>query len=413
MGGMSAEQIYNNFKNGAGTKALESFAEVLVQLRRSYEDRAMAIKKIQERMESGWTGDAGMAAVSGAGPLVPALQESAANMDRTFMSVTNQAQAWNQTANSVEPVPPVPEKPSWWDNAITLGGASDNYEKSLAEHNRAAQHNVDVMKRYEAMTSANQDFPRSYTTLSPSGVPIKIETTSPSAVSTDVSATPEVRGAASGAPAGAGAATGAAPVVGAAPYPGRPGAGPIPGGGGAPVQPNVPSGSGGTATPTPGYAGAAPVGVAPGQGQDTNRRNTNKPGAARTGTNTGRAGSRLYGGGRGATPIAGGQGGQGGAGARIAAGDAPRGGNLGAAPRATGTGPIGGAAAALSDAGRGAVGGAAARGAGMAPMGAPGAGRGQGDEDKEHQRASYLQENDPDEAFIGDLGKTAPPVIGQ
>ena len=58
MGGMSAEQIYNNFKNGAGTKALESFAEVLVQLRRSYEDRAMAIEKIQERMESGWTGDA-------------------------------------------------------------------------------------------------------------------------------------------------------------------------------------------------------------------------------------------------------------------------------------------------------------------------------------------------------------------
>jgi hypothetical protein len=37
---------------------LESFVEVLVQLRRSYEDRAMAIEKIQERMESGWTGDA-------------------------------------------------------------------------------------------------------------------------------------------------------------------------------------------------------------------------------------------------------------------------------------------------------------------------------------------------------------------
>ncbi|MEY7972728.1 hypothetical protein AB8O38_12085 [Saccharomonospora xinjiangensis] len=67
--------------------------------------------------------------------------------------------------------------------------------------------------------------------------------------------------------------------------------------------------------------------------------------------------------------------------------------------------PLGGASA-------GSSGGAGTRGAGMAPMGAAG-GRGQGDEDKEHQRASYLQENDPDEAFIGDLGKTAPPVIGQ
>ncbi len=58
MYGLTGSLIYANFKNGAGTSGLESFAEVLVQLRRSYEDRAMAIKKIQERMESGWTGDA-------------------------------------------------------------------------------------------------------------------------------------------------------------------------------------------------------------------------------------------------------------------------------------------------------------------------------------------------------------------
>lgn len=333
-------------------------------------------------------------------------------MERTFASVSKQAQAWNQTANSVEPVPPAPEKPNWWDNAITLGGASDNYEKGLAEHNRAAQHNVDVMKKYEAVTSANQQFPRAYTTLTPSGVPIKIDTTAPSAVSTDVSATPEVRSAAGGAPAGSGPSTGAAPIVGTAPYPGRAGgSGPVPGGG-APVQPNAPAGGGGGATPAPGYA-AAPIGG--GQGQDTNRRGSAKPGAKpgttpRTGANTGRAGSRLYGGG-GAASTTGGQGGQGGAGARVAGGDAAARGGVAGTPRATGTGPIGGAAAALGDPARGAAGGA--RGAGMAPMGAAGAGRGQGDEDKEHQRASYLQENDPDEAFIGDLGKTAPPVIGQ
>ncbi len=50
---------------------------------------------------------------------------------------------------------------------------------------------------------------------------------------------------------------------------------------------------------------------------------------------------------------------------------------------------------------------------GAAPMGAGGAGKGQGDDETEHQRASYLQENDPDEVFLGDLGKTAPPVIGE
>lgn len=94
MGGLTGSFIYANFKNGQGTGGLESFADVLVKLRQSYEDRAIAIKQIQERMESGWTGAAGAAAVSGAGPLVPALQESAENMERTFASVSKQAQAW-------------------------------------------------------------------------------------------------------------------------------------------------------------------------------------------------------------------------------------------------------------------------------------------------------------------------------
>ena len=63
MGGLAGSFIYANFKNGQGTGGLESFADVLVKLRRSYEDRAIAIKQIQERMESGWTGAAGAVAV--------------------------------------------------------------------------------------------------------------------------------------------------------------------------------------------------------------------------------------------------------------------------------------------------------------------------------------------------------------
>jgi hypothetical protein len=44
-------------------------------------------------------------------------------------------------------------------------------------------------------------------------------------------------------------------------------------------------------------------------------------------------------------------------------------------------------------------------------MGGAGAGRGQGDEDTEHQLPSYLLEPDPDEVF-GTDEMTAPPVIG-
>ncbi|MQA10729.1 MAG: hypothetical protein GEU98_19680, partial [Pseudonocardiaceae bacterium] len=59
----------------------------------------------------------------------------------------------------------------------------------------------------------------------------------------------------------------------------------------------------------------------------------------------------------------------------------------------------------------GAAGSAAGRGGGM-PMGAAGAGRGQGGEDDEHQRASFLVEDDPHGIF-GTDEKTAPPVIGE
>ncbi|MCE7001643.1 hypothetical protein LWC34_02125 [Kibdelosporangium philippinense] len=49
-------------------------------------------------------------------------------------------------------------------------------------------------------------------------------------------------------------------------------------------------------------------------------------------------------------------------------------------------------------------------GPGGMPVGA-GAGKGSGGEDEEHQRASFLQEPDPDSVF-GTDEVTAPPVIG-
>jgi hypothetical protein len=95
--------------------------------------------------------------------------------------------------------------------------------------------------------------------------------------------------------------------------------------------------------------------------------------------------------------------GGGGAGAGGAAGP-----GTGAATGAKPMGPVGagpGGAAAPGAA-------SAARGAGMgAPMGA-GAGKGgQGSEDAEHQRPTYLVEADPDDVF-GTSQRTAPPVIG-
>jgi hypothetical protein len=72
-------------------------------------------------------------------------------------------------------------------------------------------------------------------------------------------------------------------------------------------------------------------------------------------------------------------------------------------------GGAGGAFAAEGGAMRGGA-GAGGRGAGgMMPMGGQ---RGEGEEDGEHQRPSFLVEGDPDAVFGTDQA-TAPPVIGE
>lgn len=109
--------------------------------------------------------------------------------------------------------------------------------------------------------------------------------------------------------------------------------------------------------------------------------------------------------GAGAGRGAGGMGGARGAGAGMGAGG-KAGGGMGAGGRA-GMGGLG------AGAGSGAAAGAGGRGAGG---GAPGAGagagqRGQGDEDNEHERPSWLEEQE--DIWMDDMPKTAPPVFGE
>ncbi|WP_190822233.1 hypothetical protein [Saccharopolyspora pogona] len=82
-------------------------------------------------------------------------------------------------------------------------------------------------------------------------------------------------------------------------------------------------------------------------------------------------------------------------------------GQLGAGGRAAVGGLGSGTGAGGSAAGAGARGGSAG-----APGGAGGAGRGkpQGEEDQEHERPSWLLEDD--DVFTNDMERTAPPVFG-
>jgi hypothetical protein len=140
-------------------------------------------------------------------------------------------------------------------------------------------------------------------------------------------------------------------------------------------------------TPTgPGAGGGTPPGMNPGPGG---------PSAGFVGGMPPGAGAGA--GGRGA----GGMGGARGAGAGMGAGG-KAGGGMGAGGRA-GMGGLGAGAAGAGAAGRGAAG---------APGAGAGAGqRGEGSEDNEHERPSWLEEQE--DIWMDDMPKTAPPVFGE
>lgn len=424
--GMDAEQIYRNFREGRGTFEMQEVTAELKKLQETYGDRATTIAALQGAMEQGWTGEGGAAARNGAGPLVPALFDSATAMDATTGSLGGQADAWHAAANKVEPVPPLPEQPNPFTTGLEIVTGSTNeihsYEAALEQRWHAVSTNLDAMASYENETGGNSTFPRTYGVMAQGGADVTVETSKPDAISGDVTNPSGVTGASGVTPSVPGVANvpvaSNAPAVGNGPVPGgtpvsNPGG--LPGGtpsppGGTPGVPSAPgpAGAASTARPTGTPATTGPGGLAATAVPPNGRAST---GTGRTGgvprTTSGgpRTGQGV--GGRppgGATP-----GREGLPGGRVPAEGGARGGALGAG-RGTGAVPPGGAAAAESAAARG--GATTARGTGMMPVGA-GAGRGKGDEDEEHQRKSYLQENDPDELFVGDLGHTAPPVIGE
>ncbi|MEV5540174.1 hypothetical protein AB0L13_25315 [Saccharopolyspora shandongensis] len=121
------------------------------------------------------------------------------------------------------------------------------------------------------------------------------------------------------------------------------------------------------------------------------------PGGGGAGLPGGGAGGGLGGGAGGAGMVGGMAGGMGAGAGGMAAGGRAGVGGLGAG---AGAGAAGGAGARGAGAGRGAMGG----------MGGAGQ-RGQGTEDQEHERPSWLEEQD--DIWMNDMPKTAPPVLGE
>lgn len=436
LGLMNGEQVYTNFKEGRGSRQLQQATQQLDTLTRRYLERVASLKQASDLMQEAFTGEVGDAAAAGAGPVVLALEDSARSMAMTQQTFDAQAQTWHDADNTVVPVPPAPEKPSGFSQTfkrVTFrGGEADaadaSYEAGVAARDAANQQNVDTFSRYSAGTSnVTAAMPDDYPDVNYSGAGVEVSDPKGSRKDGRTTDTPDV-GATSAssvyAPSGsAGSSYGGAPNVG--------GTGGLTGGGGG-LQPGMQTGAGGVNTNPaggigtgPGGGGGRPIGggpiiggpiggpIAAGSGDNTRRgprsggaMRPGGPGAGKPGGSS--AAGRLTGAGAPKGPGGAGAGTPKG-GAVAGAGGPKAGGGPLAGGKGAGVGGPGGGAAGAAQAAK-AAGAGGGRG-GMAGMAGGGAGRGGKDEDKEHKRADFLQENDP-EGLFGTDEKTAPPVIG-
>lgn len=395
---MSGREIYENFTGGS-LAGLTYSADNTSSFAANYSERIDFVQKLLSSMEQAWQGEASGLAARGAGPLMIGHSNASVQADEVATSMRLQADAFNTAKSRVVPIPDMPQQPSGWENFVTLGAAGKRYEQQLTAVQHANDHNVAIMQAYEDASTQNQsrlseipdrlkgDYlqfggdqppdkpPNGH---GPPPLPWRVPpsggggrtgggggTRTPGSSSGPSGAqwSPQQASQTGNQTAGLTQASVAQPL----PHqvPGLDGGWPRPGGQG-PSAPGLPL-----------AAGPGPM-----------------AGSAGFGSDSGRAAGRGFGPG-------GSSGGPGGEGGRSGArgGFGPRG----------GAGFEGSAARGLAG-GAGAAGSGGRAGQGGSPQLGGGA-RGQGDEDFERERPSFLVEPDPDETF-GTDEVTAPPVIG-
>lgn len=401
----SHQQIRHEMYDGAGPS---SQADAMA----GWHQLAGRLSAIREYVDAAVSGvraaQQGAAADVAVGAMVPLgawVDEAQRLADDTRDRIDHQISGFTTARDSIPEVPPEPRGWSWQEIAVIDGFTTSDQEADEAFNAEQERHARAVMMAYQNGTNERVGSVARFAP-PPTGEP-------------DVSILAGNRSEIGGFPGGAGGVAPGSPTLSAGVGAGAPGelsvVAPVPTGS-SPGGPG-PEYGGGRPTPT---APGGPVlsGVVPGTpaagGPRIPGSGRGGPGAARTRSGPGGAGTRGVSGGGART-----QGGPGGVrgpavgGFGASSGRGPGVGGFGPERSAGGFGPIGSPESAAARAASGSPVGAGRGGAsagGMAPFGAMGGG--QGREDQERQRPSYLIEPDSNR-LIGELPPTAPAVIGE
>jgi hypothetical protein len=393
---MTPYEIYQKITSGPGTDTLQRAQHMTDVEAKAESRRGDLLNKLTGMIQDGWEGSASESAYGSTKPLVETADSRSVHLRFAQLYMQDQITAFGTAKNSVRPVTPAPPPTNVLAEAVPWLGDLDSDTKA---YQNDAQNNITVFSAYDTASSTNgQRMPTEYPVYKDQGgAPDVVLADQPQAGSSSnatsgdshsqsVSGVPSVPSGSTGTPSGGPAS---------------------PQQGGHPITqgPQAPGGStsASSATPPPVYrpgTGAYPQAPAA-QGPSTVSPNEPFGPYGGTGYGPGSSYGRGYGGGSG---YGGGYGARSGSGAGVGAG-----GRSGAGPEG---GPRAGAGAMPAEEALGRRAGAvgATRG-GISGMGGMGAGHGGGkDEDTEHERPSFLQEDDPEDIF-GTDEVTAPSVI--
>lgn len=418
--------------NPATTATLDAAQQASDNLRTAHKTLAEKIQSIQTKIDGYWEGESADAAKYSLGPIIMASEVAASDLEISKDALSDQSTAFHGAKNSLRPMEGGEPATSFLTDTLSPWDTAQEDKANAWKANN--EHNIAQYRSYSDSTSSNAGvLPLQYPTFGdgPGGVPMVDG--GGTGVERRGTATPQVGGT-----GGAGGGTGTSgyggpgSVGGYTPPVG--GSGDSPGGGGSaqitpPSQFTPPQGT----NPAGVGTGVGPIGTGAGSGSTTPAGYTSGSGTGSGGFGPGAGGLAAFGGasardrgrgaGAGGAAAAGGFGPVGGAFGPTGGGAGAAGGSgqgLGAGARAG----IGGMPATGTPAGGGIAGGAggARGGMGGGMMGA-GGGRGQGGEDKEHQRKYGLDsddwfkpERDEDGGILRDpvTGMpVVPPVIGE
>ncbi|WP_197523074.1 PPE domain-containing protein [Actinokineospora pegani] len=416
---MSGHEIYVLMTTGPGSGPLYEAHGLARREAEAEAARAELIKSLAEKTAAGWQGEAGDAAHGAVAPLAEATRLGADNLERTEYLFEMQASTFDETVPQLDPIAASPPESGVFDDLTPWNTDTEN---QVNDYHGAEQKNIDAYRDYDALSQANRAaLPTDYSTLRDPGGDISVrppdQPTGPPPVKTPNDAYVA-------APSGD---DGGTVQQGWQQPPGRPEQvrgpslpaeqlpQPHPGNDRTTPQWTTPQGQGQALGVGQGQNGSYGQGA---YGQGAYGQGGGGPyGQGSYGQGGGSFGAGAYGvggaaGGGSGEHGAGGRGGAGGFGARGGAGGfgggAGAGMGAGAGAGEHGSGSRGGMAGGPGAADDGRAGG---RGGQAGGMGGAGRGGGQGGEDEEHERASFLIEDDP-EAVFGTDEITAPPVIG-